>query len=458
LQWKLDLKQTEIPRAFELAAVKEFHVYVTEQDKDLDFAHLPPPIAILPLPSRKALLRYDLDSVRWVLFDAVADRGVHNFRYHVLAVPKDRAIFTQNQWFDIPVSVPSSNFDSKPETLVPLPLSADPNRGFAFIFNEPPGLDDSDREKLRVALRITQSVGDPLLALDAAAASLQSDHTELDEGNKLNALLLKACSDPANSLASALDHLFPAMRSAVHIETAIPQPPFEGVDGWTAPNGPPIIVSSNSKVFFSHAMPGMDAMAPKKRQMAESVATKNPFLKFHIAYFSPKNYPRLRHTTGSEFILSDWLQAFPNDLVFDESNSGTVTLRNAWGGAKAPNGVPQDAVILCRFHVFISNPKEKHLPAFHLSSFYSGDPYFTLSTLRGKVGTALQRFGLSVLSSKDQSDTDLTVVGEEGLWAVTSSPQPAAITGAAPAVTEAAFLVLRSTKEPFVVETSKVLK
>jgi hypothetical protein len=446
LQWRVDLAKAEIPRGYELAAVKEFCIYRTE-GTNIDLSKLPAPIATLLVPSRQALNRYDLDQVWWVMFDAITDREKHDYKYHVVAFPQDGAIFSTNEWFEISVPLPCSEFDLQPERLVPLPLAADPDRGFAFVFNVPAEMDVEARKKLKVAVRIAQSVGDPLLATDNSAKALESDRTEFNEGNAVNLALLKACSDPTG-LPAALDLIFPNLASAYIQENGFPKNPFadgtgadpQSMDGWTWVNGPLYLPNKGNKLVFSHVLPAMDA---------QKSPTKNPFLKFHIAYFNPENYPRLRHTTGSDFILSDWVQAFPGDLIVEETTAPAgLRVKNAWGASPAAGASKHEARVLYRIHAFISDKRDRNIPAFHVSSFYCSEPVVSYSDLAAKLRDSLSKFELKDLSTQDPSSLELAIGVEEGLWALASATSPG--TQQAGAGSGAVFVVLRSTKAAFV--------
>jgi hypothetical protein len=462
LQWHIDLSTSALVRPYDLAAVKEFRVFLTD-GKPLDAKNLPAPIAVLPIPSRRALNTYDLDRVCWVFFDAVKDRALHKFSYHVFAVPLDEAIFSRNEWFEIPITIPNSAFDKQPERLVPLPLQANPNRGFAFVFDQPPALHSNGR----VATRVAQAVADPLLADDPSAISLQSDATEITEGDTLNHVLLKACSDPSG-LSNALVILFPTQPSTFYVQESFPDKPFAtgprddspSVDGWDWVNGDESI-SNNRKVIFSQVLAQMDSPPSPQRNKPGLPPPKNPFLKFHIAYFDPSNYPRLGHTAGSDFLLSDWVQAFPDGLTLASTPTPGLRIANAWGARNGKDVSKTDATLLFRFHVFLASAEDSggERPAFHLSTFYTSSPEVSYGALRTRIASSLTKFGIVVPSdSAHRKPFEVTIMAEEGLWAKTSSAAPGPDQGtAAHQITDAAFVVLRSSSKPFSPDVSTLL-
>jgi len=446
LQWKIDLKRSNLSRPHELCAVKEFNVYRAESQES--GSPLETLIATLKVPSVAALRSHDLDRVWWVLFDGISDRLRHDYRYSIEAVPRDEQIFSRAKWFDVPIVVPSSTFDAQPEKLVPLPAQADPNRGFSFLFNAPSNLTKEKADQFRVALRVASAAGDPLLSTDPSAKALESPQDEIAQGQKANATLLKACSDPSG-LSDALDYLFPTQPSIFAVESKMPDQPFatasgtspNSVDGWTWAKGP-VQISSNGKIVFSHALPGFEK-------------TKNPFVKFHLAYYLSKNYPRLRHTTASDFVLSDWVQAFPDDLLLVENGPTGIVVKNPWGGNPKLSG-KLDALVLMRFHIFVSSDKKgPDVPAFHVSTFYTDDSAVTYRDLGSRLTAGFTQMGIdpSVLSAK-HNGLSANIVAEEGLWAMTSADSAAA-TGVS-TVSGATFVVFRSTPKPLILSMSKI--
>ncbi len=447
VQWRIDLKKSKLSRPYDIAAVKEFQVYRREiAGADSDSGTL---IATLKVPSLEALRTHDLDQVWWVLFDGVTDRSVHRYGYRVVAIPKDELIFASAKWFDATVDLPCSRFDPQPEKLVALPVQANPNRGFAFLFNAPAGLANGDSDKFRVAVRTANAVGDPLLATDSSAAALQSARNEITEGQKLNATLIKACSD-AGTVPTALQALFPSQPSLIAVENQIPDKAFatdpgsnpQSVDGWTWV-ADLRLPSENGKIVISHFLTGFEK-------------TKNPFLQFHFAYYLPTDYPRLRHTAASDFVLSDWVQAFPDDLLLEQDSSVGIKVKNAWEGSPKPGAI--DASILFRFHVFVANSDKAKagVPAFHVSSFYMAAPAVSFEALRAKLKAGLTLMGIDPSAASTNREAMIAnIVAEEGLWAMASADSASA--GALATKSESVFVVLRGTSKPFSVNLRTLL-
>lgn len=436
LEWRFPIRGAHVERPYDLAAVKEFRIYRTNSGEKPDSKT--PPIGFISRPSETTLQTYNLDEVSWVFFDALRDREMHRFSYHVQAVPEDEGGFQSAFWALFTVVVPNSQFDKRPEPSHILPMF--PVENLRRVAIRVP----ASRESL-LAWRLSAIKQDPLLPTPPTSPQVKVISSNFKEALALESTLMESCSSGLSQ--PGMDELFPKTQPLSEaIYQNRPSEPFKKLEeGWQF--GANAVEDSSSTTVWIQELANM----PRG----------NPFFKLQVTlYDSDENkYPRLEHTAPSEILQTEWVQSYPDDLQFSaaqtKENLTEIGIENSWkyGGPTSEYEKPAGAsmryenalkqLLRYRYHFFAAEQSRPEYPnaAFHLSTFYYSRPTVPIALLRPKIQVALRRFLIDDLS--ELRTVDIYVVAEEGLMAPTYSIDD---NGVAQTSAERIFLALRSSK------------
>jgi hypothetical protein len=420
LNWTIPLRQPSVPRPQDLAAVKEFQIYRTTTPR---IQPTDKPIGRIERPSDRVFVkdRKNLDEVQWAWMDAIQSRDPQRLYYSIVAIPEFPEAFQPNCWVQHEVKLPSCRFDSLPGPVQVIPLhpemsGAESVRRIAVFFPT-----ETRSQKAKLAVRIPYVREDPLLPkVQAAMASPAGPALQTKEPSIGDVFPAKTDYDTTLLTDDVYDR--------------IPAPdPYGPVEEkwWFGPDPlsateqkPPAPDRPTSKDCCFDARPSQAAAAnpvwilslPTNGSAGRELGGRHPFFKLQLAFYSPDNYPRLKHTAASEILETNWLQAYPEQLR--EPVLGTdqvIRLDNAWRPSNAVGGVGD--VLWYRYHFFAVNGTSKTAAAIHLSTIYRPESALAVKDVVPLLEVSLTRFAGNL--QRVSQYTKLLVTAEEGFLART---------------------------------------
>jgi hypothetical protein len=407
-----------------LAAVKEFQIYRTTTPR---IQATDKPIGRIERPSDRVFVKdgkngKNLDEVQWAWMDAIQTRDLQHLYYSIVAIPEFPEAFQPNCWVQQVVKLPSCRFDALPASVQVIPLHPEPAgtesvRRIAVFFPT-----ETRSQKAKLAVRIPYVREDPLLPkVQPAVASPAGPALETKEPSIGDVFPAKTDYD-ATLLTDDVYQQIPAPN------------PYDPADEkwWFGPDPlsateqkPPEPDRPTSKDCCFDTRPSQATAAnpvwilslPTNGSPGRGLGGRHPFFKLQLAFYSPDNYPRLKHTAASDVLETNWLQAYPEQLGEPVLVDQVIRLDNAW---KRSNGAAGD-LLWYRYHFFAVNGASNTAAAIHLSTIYRPDSTLSVKDIVPLLELSLKRFAGNL--QRVSQDTKLLVTAEEGFLAPTYGVQ-----------------------------------